>query len=225
MTAPTSKGPRSNPNERPASGRRLKTVAPCPAPSPLEALLAGLAALLEAHREAAFEGPTLVLWQVLSALHGLASRALAAPSALALEALAGGASSAGMVLRSAHASPAVPRMSELQHTLIGHTQGLLEELDEARWHAQQLGSDLEVIATGASPFLEGARETLGQLRSALHLAEGTACALSAALCGEESTASPARHAVRLARLWIAASPHRVAIDDIEVRRAVDVFTP
>lgn len=222
MAAPTSKSPRRDDVPRPASSRRLKAA---PAPSPLEALLAGLWALLEAHKASATSGATLVLWQVLSSLHAMASRVLAAPSAFALEALDGGPLAAGLMLRE-EGVPAVggaPQLSGVHRRLLGHAGDLLEGLDEARWHAQQLASDLEVIATNGTDFLPGAQETLAALRSALHLAEGSGCALSANLSGEASTAPPGRHLAALARLWAATSPERAQLAALDIRHAAEAF--
>lgn len=224
MASPTSKGSRRIDAQRPASSRRLK-AAPAPAPSPLEALLAGLWALLEAHKASATSGPALVLWQVLASLHALASRALASPSAFALEALDGGHVAAGLLLqrKGEPAGASAPQLSEVHRHLIADAQGLLEELDEARWHAQQLASDLEVIAVNGTDFLPGAQETLAALRSALYLAEGSGCALSANLSGEASTAPPGRHIATLTRLWFATSPTRAQLAALDIRHAAEAF--
>lgn len=224
MTAPTSKGPRRDDAQRPTSSRRLK-AAPAPAPSPLEALPAGLGALLEAHKTSAIDGPALVLWRVLASLHALALQALAAPSALTLEALEDEPLAAGMALRErgVPAPPPAPQLSGVHRKLIGHARGLLEELDETRWHAQQLASDLEAIAAHGTDFLAGARETLAALRSALHLAEGSGCALSANLSGEARTAPPGRHLATLAALWAATSPDRAELAAVDLRHAAKAF--
>jgi hypothetical protein len=200
-------------------------AAPAPAPSPLEALLAGLGALLEAHKASAIDGPARVLWRVLASLHALALPPLAAPSVLPLEALEGEPLAAGMALRERGVpapSPA-PQLSGVHRELIGHAQELLEELDETRWHAQQLASDLEAIAAHGTAFLAGAQETLAALRSALHLAEGSGCALSANLSGEAITAPPGRHLATLARLWAATGPDRAELAVIDARNAAEAF--
>jgi hypothetical protein len=202
---------------------------PPPEPAPLAALVAGLAALIEAHKASATSGAALVLWRVLASLHALASRALAAPSDLAIEALDGGAFAAGLLLRpqgapSAPTPTPAPQLAPVHRRLVGHTGNLLEEIDEARWHAQQLASDLEVIATNGTDFLAGAHETLAALRSALHLAEGSGCALSASLSGEEPSSSPGRHIAALSRLWVASSPAlREDLARAELRHAAEAF--
>jgi len=170
-------------------------------PVPLAALVAGLAALIEAHKASATSGAALVLWRVLASLHALASRALAAPSDLALEALEGGATAAGLLLRP-QGAPSAPTSAPTPAP------------------APQLASDLEVIATNGTDFLAGAHETLAALRSALHLAEGSGCALSASLSGEEPSSSPGRHIAALSRLWVASSP---TLARAELRHAAEAF--
>lgn len=229
MASPTSKEPRSNPSQRPASGPRLK-AAPVPAPSPLAALVAGLAALIEAHQASATSGAALVLWQVLSSLHALASRVLAAPSALALEALAGGPLAAGLMVREegVPASPRVPRLSRVHRELLDHAHELLEELETASWHVHFLANDLEAIrdhdeAGALKTHTTSALEDLAQLRTALGMAEGAGCALSSLLTGVEMQAPPSHHITALARLTMATSPRRDEWDRRELEAAAQAF--
>jgi hypothetical protein len=132
---------------------------------------------------------------------------------------------AGMALRErgVPAPTPAPQLSGVHRELIGHAQELLEELDETRWHAQQLASDLEAIAAHGTAFLAGAQETLAALQSALHLAEGSGCALSANLSGEAITAPPGRHLATLARLWAATGPDRAELAAIDARNAAEAF--
>lgn len=230
MASPTSKGPRSNPSQRPASGRRLKAV-PAPAPSsPLAALVAGLAALIEAHQASATSGAALVLWQVLSSLHAMASRVLATFSTLALEALAGGPLAAGLMVREegVPAAPRVPRLSGVHRELIGHAHELLEELEATSWHMHFLANDLEAIrdhdeAGELKTHTTSALEDLAQLRTALGMAEGAGCALSALLTGVEMQAPPSHHISALARLTMATSPQRDEWDRRELETAAQAF--
>lgn len=232
MASPTSKGPRSNPSQRPASDHRLKAI-PAPAPSPLAALVAGLAALIEAHQASATSGAALVLWQVLSSLHALASRVLAAPSALSLEALAAGPLAAGLMVReegvpAARVARTAPRLSGVHRELIGHAHELLEELDTARWHAHFLANDLEAIrdhdeAGALKTHTTSALEDLAQLRTALGMAEGAGCALSSLLTGVEMQAPPSHHITALARLTMATSPQRDEWDRRELETAAQAF--
>lgn len=87
-----------------------------------------------------------------------------------------------------------------------------------------MASDLEVIATNGTDFLAGAHETLAALRSALHLAEGSGCALSASLSGEGISSPPGRHIAALSRLWVASSPAlREDLARVELRHAAEAF--
>lgn len=229
MASPTSKEPRSNPSQRPASGPRLK-AAPVPAPSPLAALVAGLAALIEAHQASATSGAALVLWQVLASLHAMASRVLAAPSAFALEAIDDGPLTAGLMLREkgVPAGGATPRISSVHRDLIGHALELVEELDEARSNLQGIVAAIqEVIRDNLSnetrPWLLEAEDCAERATTAVRLAEGSICVLSHHLTSEDATSPPARHASALARIWMATSENRDALNQLEIRRAARAF--
>lgn len=215
-----------------ASGQPTGPKAPAP-PAPLAALVAGLAALIEAHQASATSGAALVLWQVLSSLHAMASRVLASPSTFTLEALAGGPLAAGLMVReegvpAARGARIAPQLSEVHRDLICNTLELIKELDEARWHLHGLIPAIEALERARTPddaaqWVQCASEYAEQMRDAMRLAEGTACVISRHLVGCDPDCSLATHAARLARVWTASSESRATFDLIELELAAAAF--